>query len=425
MNIPKVALVHQINPANAQHASLALAEANLLSEIINTIIYNQNDYLKKTLSLLPNNIKNQIFNELSRRVWLDSDYLSIKIYPWEEIIRIFLSRTRLAPFFGLTYKQLVEWVYVSLDQKVAKNHLKNIDAIYSYEDLAATTFEEAKKLGVICLYDLPIPYYKQTRKIMLQEAERYPELASSIDSAKEPDWKLARKQREIELADHIFVASSFTEKSLQNTGIKSDKITVIPYGAPTDYFQPQAKLDNIFRAIYIGRVSPRKGVHYLIQAWQELNLKEAELMLVGGNLFSKNWFTKYQDIFKYIPSVPHLLLNQYYSQGSVFVFPSLVEGFGLVILEAMACGIPVITTPNTGGADIITDGVEGFIIPIRDVEALKEKLAWCHSHPKQLAEMGVAARYKAEQLTWKIYREKLANKVQEVIKQTKDYEKKI
>ncbi len=81
-------------------------------------------------------------------------------------------------------------------------------------------------------------------------------------------------------------------------------------------------------------------------------------------------------------SVPHASLNQYYSTDNVFVFPSLVEGFGLVLLEAMACSIPVITTPNTAGPDIITDGLERFIIPIRDIEALKEKLEWCYRHPQ-------------------------------------------
>ena len=128
-----------------------------------------------------------------------------------------------------------------------------------------------------------------------------------------------------------------------------------------------------------------------MQAWQDLKLPNAELVLVGSNLFPTGWLEQYKDIYCHIPSVPHLLLNQYYSSASVLVFPSLVEGFGLVILEAMACGIPVITTPNTAGADIITDRLDGFIVPIRNVEALKEKLEWCYCHPQELAEMGLAS----------------------------------
>jgi glycosyltransferase involved in cell wall biosynthesis len=92
-----------------------------------------------------------------------------------------------------------------------------------------------------------------------------------------------------------------------------------------------------------------------------------------------------------------------------------VEGLALVQLEAMACGIPLITTPNAGGSDIITDGVEGFVIPIRNVDVLKEKLEWCYSHPLELAEMGRAARRKAEQMTWNLYHQRLANQVQDLL----------
>jgi glycosyltransferase involved in cell wall biosynthesis len=93
-----------------------------------------------------------------------------------------------------------------------------------------------------------------------------------------------------------------------------------------------------------------------------------------------------------------------------------------VQLEAMACGIPLITTVNAGSSDIVTDGVEGFIVPIRDVEALKEKLEWCYCHPLELAEMGRAARQKAEQLTWDLYRQRLASRVQEFLNYPREEE---
>ncbi|MDF5720668.1 MAG: glycosyltransferase family 4 protein [Rhizonema sp. PD37] len=410
MSTPRISLVHQINPSFAKNAALALAEVNLLKEVITSIAYDSEAPVWRYLNLLPKKLK----NELSRRSWVSPNGVPIQTYPWREIIRILLSRTGLASRLGLSYSGLVDWVYVSLDRQVAKNHLQGLDAIYSYEDLAATTFEVAKQQGILCLYDLPIPFYRTTCNIMRQEAERFPELAPAIESLHEPAWKIERKEREVQLADRIFVASSFTKKSLLEIGVESEKVSVIPYGAPVDYFQPQPKLNNYFRALFVGRVSPRKGVHYLLQAWQKLQLDDAELMLVGSNLFPKGWLEQYKDICRHVPSTPHFLLNQYYSSASVFVFPSLVEGFALVLLEAMSCGIPVITTPNTAGPDILTDGVEGFIIPIRDVEALKQKLEWCYSHPHELAQMGRAARRKAEQLNWALYQQRLANQIQEI-----------
>jgi starch synthase len=253
------------------------------------------------------------------------------------------------------------------------------------------------------------------RDIYAQESQRFPDLAPFIETSGEPDWKIKRKEQEIELADHIFVASSIAKRSLLDIGISAERISVIPYGAPIEYFHPQPKLDPLFRALFVGRVSPRKGVHHLLQAWQELHLPKAELLLVGIHELPKNWLAQYEDSVRHIPSVPHATLNQYYSSANVLVFPSLMEGFGLVLLEAMACGIPVITTTNTAGPDILTDGVEGFIVPIGDTQALKEKLEWCYHHPKVLLEMGKLARQKAEKLTWSLYRQRLAKHVQAIL----------
>jgi glycosyltransferase involved in cell wall biosynthesis len=341
----------------------------------------------------------------------------MQTHPWREIMRLLLVKTGLYRRLGFTYQELVDWVYVALDRHVAKHHLQNLDAVYAYEDGAATTFQTAKQQGILCLYDLPIAFYRTSHKILSQEAEQFPQLASALQAIQEPAWKLERKEQEIQLADHIFVPSSFVNHSLLEAGVKPEKISIIPFGAPIDYFQPSPKEDSQFRALFVGRVGPRKGVHYLLQAWQKLKFPDAELLLVGINEFPEGWLEHYQDTgqFRYIPSLPHPLLTQYYNSANVLVLPSLIEGLALVQLEAMACGIPLITTPNAGGSDIVTDGVDGFVIPIRNVEVLKEKLEWCYSHPLELAEMGYAARRKAEQMTWDLYRHRLASQIQNLL----------
>ncbi|NHC38183.1 glycosyltransferase family 4 protein [Scytonema millei] len=415
MSHPRISLIHPTSNPFARNAALALGEANLLQEAISTIAYNPKGVLSRYLNFLPQKISSRLALELGRRAWTAPANASMRSHPWQEVIRLALVKTKLNRWLNLGHQGPIDWVYVSLDRHVAKHHLHNLDAVYAYEDGAAIAFETAKQRGILCLYDLPIPFYRMSRDIQAQEAERFPELAPALQAVKEPAWKIERKEREVQLADHIFVASSITQRSLLDVGVEPEKISVIPYGAPIDYFHPQTKPDNLFRALFVGRVGPRKGFHYLLQAWQELHLPNAELLAIGINEFPDNWLTQYRDTFRYIPSLPHAALNEYYSAASVFVFPSLVEGFGLVLLEAMACGIPVITTPNTAGPDILTDGVEGFIIPTRDVEALKEKLEWCYSHPEELAQMGRAARRKAEQLTWGLYRQQLASRVQELL----------
>ncbi|MBD1804152.1 glycosyltransferase family 4 protein [Microcoleus sp. FACHB-SPT15] len=417
MSYPRISLIHPTGNPFSRQAAIAFAEVGLLQEVITTIAYDPEGSWSRALNLLPKAIKNRVTQELERRTWVPPAGVQIQTYPQPEIIRLALVKTSLYRRLGFSYQGLADRVYASLDRHVASHHLQGLDAIYAYEDGAATTFQAAKQQNILCLYDLPIVFYPTSRDIQVEEAKRFPKLAPALDATQEPAWKLERKEQEIQLADHIFVPSSFVQNSLLEAGAKPEKISIIPFGAPIDYFHPQPKPDKLFRTLFVGRVGPRKGVHYLLQAWQELSLLEAELLLVGINEFPVGWLDQYTKGIRHISSVPHASLNRYYSSANVLVLPSLVEGLALVQLEAMACGIPLITTPNAGGSDIVTDGVEGFIIPVRDVEALKEKLEWCYTHPEELAQMGQAARHKAEQLTWEQYRQQLASKVQEFLKQ--------
>lgn len=407
----KITLIHPTSNPFARNAALAISEVDMLRAVVTTFVYSpdsfDNYFGRLIRSALPK-LVSKIDSEFGRRAWVAPNGSQVYDYPWQEILRIFLVKTGLGKKLGLTDKDLVDWMVTAFDRHVAKHHLENIAAIYAYEDGAADTFLAAKKRDIYCFYDLPIAFHLTSCRIQTEEANLFPELAATMMAVQEPEWKIEHKNREVELADHIFVASSFTERSLLDIGVPSSKITVIPYGAPIEYFQPRPKQDRIFRAMFAGQVGTRKGIHYLLPAWQELDLPESELLLVGVNQMPTDWLAKYSDRVCLTGSVPHSSLNEYYSSANVFVFPSLVEGFGLVLLEAMACGLPIITTPNTAGSDIITDGVEGFIVPIRDIEALKTKLEWCYRHPQELAEMGIAARKRAEQLTWANYRQKLA-----------------
>jgi alpha-maltose-1-phosphate synthase len=411
MSDARLSLVHHGNAANVRQAALAFTQAGLLQSAITTIAYIPDARIWKYLDLLPKSVKNLILQELSKKTW-EIQVSQIKTYPWYEIFRLLALKTHINKFSGISSALICNHGFRVLDRLVSINDLHDIGAIYAYEDLAATTFKAAKKQNILCLYDLPIPFYQTTQKIMQEEAALFPSLSKSIPSINEPGWKLARKRQEIELANHIFVASSVTQKSLINAGIHLDKISVIPYGSPIDKFQPQPKTDELFRAVFVGKISPLKGVHYLLEAWQKLSLPNAELLLIGDSHYPSGWLEdKYSRQFRNITSTSHFLLEKYYSQANVLVLPSLIDGFGLVVLEAMACGIPVIVTVNTGASDIIADGVDGFIIPIRDAKAIEEKLEWCHAHPKELSEMGIAARHKAEELNWGLYRQRLATKV--------------
>ncbi len=215
-----------------------------------------------------------------------------------------------------------------------------------------------------------------------------------------------KELQEYEEADYVCIPSLFVKRTFLEQGFPEDKLIHNPYGVDLDHFRPIPKKDNTFRVIYCGSQSIRKGIGYLLQAFYELKLPHAELWLIGSPQHeTRTVLQKYES-----PNIlqkgtfPEFELHKLYSQGSVFCFPSIEDGFGMVLCQAMSCGLPVICTTNTGGEDLIEDEKEGFIIPIRDVNALKEKILYLYENPELCREMGHTARKKVKTgFTWEDY----------------------
>ncbi|WP_072622572.1 glycosyltransferase family 4 protein [Spirulina major] len=398
-----IGLIHPTGNPFARQAAQALAELGELGAIATSLAYNPDRPWAKSLS----HRAPALAQELSRRTWIAPPGVPLYPYPTREILRLLLLRTGLPQRCGYNPQRLTDWVYRGVDRAVARHHLHRWAGVYAYEDGAAAMFAIAASLGLTCFYDLPIVYYRRSQQIQQAEADRFPELAPALLSLHEPAAKLARKDFELHHADRIIVPSTQVKQSLAPTGIDPDRVSVVPFGAPVDYLYPSPQRDRPVRILFVGRVGPRKGVHHLIQGWRSLQPLAAELHLVGINEFPPGWLDPERDRFTYHPSIPHHHLIHHYHRASVFVLPSLIEGLALVLLEAMACGLPIITTPNSGAADILTDGVEGWLIPAGDAEAIASRLQWCVEHPDELAAMGRAARRRAEIYTWERYRTRL------------------
>lgn len=198
--------------------------------------------------------------------------------------------------------------------------------------------------------------------------------------------------REIEETDYILVPSRWVYDTFLKHGVPEKKLLLVPFSVDLDRFKPGRKKDDIFRVLFSGQLSLRKGAQYVLQAWSELNLKNSELVLMGNVQEQvKPIIKKYQGKmnFKITGAVSDPV--PYYQQASVFVFPSIEEGSALVNYEALACGLPSITTPNSGAQGIVRDGQEGFIVPMRNVEALKEKIRFLHEHPGEREKMSKSA----------------------------------
>ena len=273
-------------------------------------------------------------------------------------------------------------------------------AIYAYEDGALATFRRAAREGRERIWDLPLPHYHAIEEIWRQEAQRWP---GSIDFAPhaEPPWKRRRKDDELALATRISVASAFTKRSLEGTGTRAP-IVVVPYGFPVASFAPRAAAPTgPFTVLAVGMHDLRKGTPYLLEAWKRAAIPGAELHLVGPMRLAKSFLDGYAGLFRHWPHVPKAELGARYAAAVVLAFPTLGDGFGLVIQEAMCTGTPVVTTPCGGGPECIEDGVDGWIVPPRDIDALVERLRACAADRAGTFEAGRRARAHAERWTWR------------------------
>jgi len=216
---------------------------------------------------------------------------------------------------------------------------------------------------------------------------------------------IQKELKEYELADYISVPSTFVKKTFLAKGFPEEKIIQNPYGVNISQFKPGQKQDRVFRIIYVGQMSLRKGVHYLLKAFASLKVENAELILIGGMTTElEKQISSAPAGVKYLGVKPQHELVTYYQQASVFVICSIEEGMAMVQAQAMACGLPVICTTNTGGDDLIRDGKEGFVIPIRDVNAILDRMEWMYQHPEETLQMGQSARKRVESgFTWEDY----------------------
>ncbi|OKH22662.1 glycosyltransferase family 4 protein [Chroogloeocystis siderophila] len=408
-------LSHPTGNANVRGAISALEQAEKLSLYQTTVAVHQSDWYFK---LLPTAVK----QELLRRTY-PLPRCKINQHPFRELARLVSLKIGLQ--FLITHETgwaSIDSVYGSLDRILAKQlttYYKKyqIAGVYCYEDAAIYTFKAAKKLGLTCFYDLPIGYWKMGQIIQQEEAELNPEWSSTLQANFDSADKLARKDIELQMSDVVLVASSFTRQTLQLAPDFKAPVVCIPYGAPCSYTEVvnRHKLnENKLKVLFVGSLSQRKGISYLLDAVEQLG-DRAELTLIGR--FNQLCSPLEQALVthRWIASLPHQQVLQEMSHHDVFVFPSLFEGFGLVILEAMAQGLPVITTPHTAGPDIITDGEDGFIVPIRSAEAIAQKLNLLASNRKRLLEMSQAALQKASQYTWKRYGECLVKTIQNYV----------
>ncbi|OCX54546.1 glycosyl transferase family 1 [Mucilaginibacter sp. PPCGB 2223] len=415
----KVLISHPTGNSFFRAAAEGLAAADMLAGFGTTVATFPGNVFDRLSSIGP-------FAEFKRRQYNPVLQPYAQTWPMHEIGRMAASKAGLKSLIRHeTGKFSVDGVYQNLDKHIARilkeKQKEGADAVYAYEDGALFSFREAKRIGMQCLYDLPIGYWRSARHLLQMELERWPDWASTLTNFKDSEAKLQNKDEEIRLADAIFVASSFTARTLKDYPGKTGPIEVIPYAFPPvtgsrEYRQISG--NGPLKLLFVGGLSQRKGIADLFAAVENIGSR-VQLTVVGHK--ATNDCAALNEALKkhtWIPSLPHQEVLKLMREHDVLVFPSLFEGFGLVITEAMSQGTPVITTDRTAGPDLITDGDNGWLVEAGSTAALQNAIELLLQKPESIQKAGESAMETARLRTWEIYGREFAERCMKYHKQT-------
>lgn len=390
--------------SNVRRAMEALAENGLLDEFHTTIDTTRASALLKGTPW---------YDAAARRALPEEVHRVTRPHPLREVSRLLSQRT---PLRRISRGVSIHSSLHAIDRAVASRVRAGVSGVYGYEDAAAESFSEAARAGIPRIYDLPIAYWREGTALLDEEASRQPEWADTLTHRRHTDrsaWE-ERKERELGLATHIVTASSFTRDSLRSYPGELAPTTVVPYGAPAPSSPRRRRRDGRLRVLFVGGLSQRKGISYFFDALTPLS-GALDVTVVGLKVGESRALDRALGGVSWIPTAPHARILELMRDSDVLVFPSLFEGFGLVLTEALSQGLPVIATPHTAAPDLIKDGEEGWIVPIRSAAAITERLQFLLDDASLGPRMSEAARERAMTLRWSSYAEAIIQVVRDAL----------
>lgn len=403
MSASRVLVHHPGSNHLAYELVAALQASGIATDFDTGFFYTEDGLAARIARLLPAARRAAVERELKRRSHKGVDPARVRFLASPEIAYVALNRLGLPPG---PLARVVGWRNEIFDRWVAARIRREHPAVVVGHDSSALLSQRAaREIGAVSVLNQVIGHIEAGLEVFREEAERAPEFAETL--VVPPDWIIERCRIEAVEADRVLVPSDYVRDTLVARGTKPERIAVIPYGVDIERFRPAPKPAGApFRILFVGSLSQRKGIKYLLDAMNRLRLPNAELMLVGRRVGSDAAFAPYDGLFRHVPHVPYHEVHRLFTEADIFVYPSLHEGSAFATYEAMACGLPVIATPNTGS--VVRDGLDGYIVPPRDVDALVERIERLYRDADLRRSLGASARERAEAFTWGAYRERVA-----------------
>jgi glycosyltransferase involved in cell wall biosynthesis len=304
------------------------------------------------------------------------------------------------------------WAGKKFCNLILKKEIDNISSIYTFNTAGLELLKFAQSQKLFAVTEQTMAPLQVESEILKEEHTYFPDWETLLPKNISLDKLSAREEEEWSTANMVLCGSDFVKQEVVKCGGAAEKCKIIPYGVDIKFWvpnKPYRDIDTRLKVLTIGTVGLRKGTPYVMNVAKALS-KLAEFKLVGSTKdISSAAISNLVDKVKLIGLVPKSQVYQYYAWADVFLLPSLCEGSATVTYEAMASGLPVICTPNTGS--VVRDGIDGFIVPIRDPEAIMSKLELLSKNPDLLMEMSNNARERAKEFTLDKYQERLLQTV--------------
>ncbi|RZL02117.1 MAG: glycosyltransferase family 1 protein [Rubrivivax sp.] len=325
----------------------------------------------------------------------------IRCWPWVQASYMAMPKRH---WLGKRAVRQWEWLSkTSLDAHVAR-HLPDCDVFVGLSGSGLRSGRAAQARGARYVCDRGSSHIRLQDTLLREEAERWGLLFDGIDPR-----VIEREEMEYAEADCITAPSSFSVRSFLQAGVPSHKVRLLPYGVNLGMFQPIGKpAPGHFDVLYVGGMNLNKGIPYLLQAYRQLQHPRKSLTFAGAP--SPHFIERmkalglWPDDLRLLGHVPQAELKSLMSRSHAMVLPSVQDGFGMVMSQAMACGSVVIGTEHTGAPDLFEDGQAGFIVPIRQADAIAQRLQQLCDNPALRGHMSEQALIKVKEAGgWRDY----------------------
>ncbi len=353
----------------------------------------------------------ELARELHRRGHLDRIYSTypwrrleregvprnlVDTFPWVHTVQILLGQKNL---LTPSLNAFLAHRNATLFDRWTYSRIPGCDALIALSGAALATGKKVQQRGGKFICDRGSTNRQFQNRLLREEYLRWKQ-----DYTLEEAREMTREQLIYEQADAIVVPSQVARRSFLAEGFASEKIHVIPYGVRLERFRkvgdPPSGSDAPFEVLFVGGISLRKGIPYLLHAFARLQHPRKRLRIIGAvpGAFKPFLATLPQDHVEFLGPLPQTELLSYMSTSHVMVLPSIEEGLALVQGQALACGCPIIASTATGSEDLFTDNVEGFILPIRDLDGLVDRMQRIADEPGLRDRMSAAALARVQQI---------------------------